>query len=972
MSNYQVEKSRTYRILKNLGVEIRWQTSLAEMRRVLRENRTVFAGLITDAAASRTPITFPYITRNGNRTYFVNNVNEETRNIGRIMFEVIGRVNHALRTGFTEGADVNIRLVLQNDGISTSKNFNSFLIRDSQTFARMMEAYVEMTNSQHANYTYMVSKIVITIIPENSGGCNSSSHDKKTKIGNIKLIAKRSKDNNCLFACLQTQIDIGSHKGKALGKRRNEIRKEFLLEKNTPIPISVAIKIFNKYRTENSELRITDMETKRVYGESEGLHIALQDGHYFIVELNPLFKCKKCLKTYRKKHTCNANKVGFVQSKILKNGRALICKSKKESHNNQNDVIHYDLETFRKDTSGTEVHTPYIVGFNVGEKFEVFAGEDCMIKFVDMLIRLKGKHFINAFNGANFDHYFIYKEFIRRGIKPDKYIINNGSIIKFSFKTAYGIIELFDLCKHLTGCLSDNLKSFDCKILKGDFDHELATTWETMSSTLRSSCLRYLEADVMGLKELFEKLNTDIFNTHKYNLTSYISTSSLSFNLWKENISGKHYIKLPTLPEESAFRQSVRGGRTYKSKHRFKSKQYDAFVNGECQFEDIDDYIIDADVVSLYPTAMAKYEFPVGECRRTSHISGKMGIYKIAYEGNKNLQHSVGGRRDDKGALKWDLKASEGWYTSVDIEDMIENGYTINVIDGYCWDETAFIFKDYIENMFKQKQNSKKGTVKYSLAKLFMNSLYGKMIQRPIYTVTKIITSNSEYWKFWGDNIITGVEMIGCNWEVTGVPREIDRCEKSITKPTHLGSFILAYSRRIMLNYMKESNPHFIHPQANKRCIDDFFYTDTDSLQMHQTSAKKIASLGNKQLGGITDDLGENCKILKGIWIAPKLYMLEYIMGRPGRPQDRKIHYHFRGKGLNTSALTKSSFEKMDEGKSLTNVRAFQMKKIHMKRNSKQGHLTQFSIIHLKDIKKEVNLTPWNGRDFTGNISICR
>ena len=38
------------------------------------------------------------------------------------------------------------------------------------------------------------------------------------------------------------------------------------------------------------------------------------------------------------------------------------------------------------------------------------------------------------------------------------------------------------------------------------------------------------------------------------------------------------------------------------------------------------------------------------------------------------------------------------------------------------------------------------------------------------------------------------------------------------------------------------------------------YYTDTD-----------------REIGGISDHLGDNCKILYGGWIAPKLYFLEYV-----------------------------------------------------------------------------------------------
>ena len=173
-----------------------------------------------------------------------------------------------------------------------------------------------------------------------------------------------------------------------------------------------------------------------------------------------------------------------------------------------------------------------------------------------------------------------------------------------------------------------------------------------------------------------------------------------------------------------------------------------------------------------------------------------------------------------------------------------------------------------------------------------MNALYGKMIQRPIYTKTTTISSNSEYWKFWGKHIITGVEKLGEKWVLSGTPKEVEISERCITKPTHIGAFILAYSRRIMTEYIVESNPYFDSGDVERKTENDFFYTDTDSLQMHVNNARLMTNLGNKNLGGITDDLGDGCKIIRGLWIAPKLYMLEYIKKDTGQ----KIHYHFRGK----------------------------------------------------------------------------
>ena len=609
--------------------------------------------------------------------------------------------------------------------------------------------------------------------------------------------------------------------------------------------------------------------------------------------------------------------------------------------------------------------------------------------------------YVNAYNGANFDHYFYLTAFRKLYGTPERMAMNNGAIIGFQNKN----IKLIDLCKHMMGSLSSNLKSWKCNVQKGDFNHDLACRWEDMAPEMRADCQKYLEADVLGLEELYNKYNTAIFDKHRANVSQYISTSSLTFNLWKEMFGmTEDTIYLPTLEQEKAFRQAVRGGRTYKSKHRFTSKQLKRLNEDRMSFEEIMDYLVDADVVSLYPAAMSQYKYPVGKAIETDHIVPcKMGIYYVDVIPNKNLLHSIGGRRGDKGQLIWDLNNTRGYYTSVDIEDMLKRGYQVSIATGgksYYWQESTYVFKEFIDEMFKAKASVEKGSPQYILAKLFMNALYGKMIQRPIAEKSKFIDTNDQYWKFWKEFDVKDIEQVGDSWYITGVPRDQKKLARTITKPTHMGAFILAYSRRIMLNYIDESNPHakemyspeFMNKSEaeqqeirTKAIQSDFFYTDTDSIQLHIKDKPKF----NKDLGGITDDLGDGCKIVEGKWIAPKLYMLAYVKSdmydRPLTKKDAaaekkgalkvmpnglKVHYHFRGKGLNTNTLSPETFSRMDAGESLVNTRPFSMKKINVSRNSKQQHIPHFSILHQEDVSRTVNKSAWGGRCFDGNASV--
>lgn len=89
-----------------------------------------------------------------------------------------------------------------------------------------------------------------------------------------------------------------------------------------------------------------------------------------------------------------------------------------------------------------------------------------------------------------------------------------------------------------------------------------------------------------------------------------------------------------------------------------------------------------------------------------------------------------------------------------------------------------------------------------------MNGLYGKTIQRPILDEHAIIRKKEEFIKLhikYG-----GVEMSEQSDGSFYVTYQNEaKLKTKITKPSYLGSFILGYSRRIMLHYLEQTNPYF-------------------------------------------------------------------------------------------------------------------------------------------------------------------
>ena len=784
------------------------------------------------------------------------------------------------------------------------------------------------------------------------------------------------------------------------------------------------------------------------------------------------FTCK-----FRHKGKCNKQRLSYYNNQILKkkNIKYVLYNEIKEDYNKEN-IIHYDLETYLDENKS---NIPYIVGFTFGKNnFKYIAGDDCMERFVDLILdvaknyctRIKAeprasdikkfkklfpktefdikwwfdelktimpknkmgydlyelcengdineitykKMYINAFNGSNFDHFKLYAEFKRRKIEEcGNRLISNNSLMKAQFKN----IIFIDLWRHINQSLKNSLLEFGCEVIKGDFDHSKHCRWEDMTNDLRNDCLKYLKSDVMGLKELYDKLSLANYERFGSNLSRLISTSQNSYEQWAKVINQSNVkIPLPTLEQYEAFRSSLYAGRCYKSKSNFKSSQYEAYMNGTLDYDMIDDYIEDLDVNSLYPSAMM-YKYPTGDTYKMSEkrieienenlrLTKKfkyMSICKINYTPNRYLAHAILPRREEL-SLKWDLTPNQGWYCSVDIENAIQNGYDVDILEGYYWKKTRLIFVEYIEELYQIKKDAKVSGNKalYNLAKLLMNGLYGKMCQKPIYTETIDIKTNAQFWKFFKTHQIKEMIEYGDMMCLVGEKREEYNKARAYNKPTHLGSFILAYSRRIMLDYMHKLNPYFdisrhtsgrvnLEEAIQLQQENDIYYTDTDSLQVNHRQSNGIK---------VSDELGDmgydiQGKIIRAFFIQPKLYCDIFAINKkkPGLycnsvnctikckcnklgiqcccECDGDLHLHLKGKGVPNNKLELKHFEELDNGNSVRLRPDFRMKRIGLKRNEQQMKYEQFSIITLtgKIVEKEIGKQQWKGRYFVGNNS---
>jgi hypothetical protein len=294
-------------------------------------------------------------------------------------------------------------------------------------------------------------------------------------------------------------------------------------------------------------------------------------------------------------------------------------------------------------------------------------------------------------------------------------------------------------------------------------------------------------------------------------------------------------------------------------------------------------------------------------------------------------------------------------YTSADLENAKQYGYTITKVHkGLVWEKSGDIFSDYILRCYKIKEENDDNPVLRQIGKILMNALYGKMLERARFEETKMCNNIEDVWKFQTSFTMTDVQFIKDKVVAIGLPLDEEVNNTRIRKPSQIGTFILAYSRRHMLNAMSAICP----------ALDSHFftYTDTDSLHIHASSLPGLDEKGwlSKGLGQLSDD-AKGGKIFREINLAPKLYMYLCLM------PDGKIKTCMKSKGIPQQYLSPELFENADdlEDEDKVIVMENRLKKVGLGRNLQCDwrKYDAFSILSI-DMERTFYKNQWSGMVF--------
>ena len=177
------------------------------------------------------------------------------------------------------------------------------------------------------------------------------------------------------------------------------------------------------------------------------------------------------------------------------------------------------------------------------------------------------------------------------------------------------------------------------------------------------------------------------------------------------------------------------------------------------------------------------------------------------------------------------------YLTSIEVEDFIkyQNG-EVEFIDCIYWKGNKDIrMSQFIEKQYSLRREYKKvGNPIQEVLKLFMNSAYGKTIQKDI-KEEYLFKSKKDVDSYIRNNHGRIKEVIELNENTFWI--KLEGTKKPLSIPCHIGALILGMSKRIMNEVICTAEDNGI----------PIYYQDTDSIHMNKKDVIKLERLFNEK-----------------------------------------------------------------------------------------------------------------------------
>ena len=286
-----------------------------------------------------------------------------------------------------------------------------------------------------------------------------------------------------------------------------------------------------------------------------------------------------------------------------------------------------------------------------------------------------------------------------------------------------------------------------------------------------------------------------------------------------------------------------------------------------------DELIYCYDVNSLYPYIMNSMEMPTGtpiyfEGNIRKYEPNAFGFFYCKITTPTYLEHPILQRRvKTKDGIRTiaGLGTWEGWVFSKKMDYCITLGYKFEILRGYLF-KPRVIFKEFTDYLYSYRLEFTKDNPLNYIAKLLMNSLYGRFGMNDKFTESKII-ARKDYLKFEDEynQFITDVFEIDNDYILVQTMHDdlntlLDNGSETHNVNIAVSSAISSYSRIHVAQF--KNNPQY-----------KLYYSDTDSIYINKPLPEEFIS--STELGKMK--LEHICT--KAVFLAPKVYSLITVDG---------------------------------------------------------------------------------------------
>lgn len=344
--------------------------------------------------------------------------------------------------------------------------------------------------------------------------------------------------------------------------------------------------------------------------------------------------------------------------------------------------------------------------------------------------------------------------------------------------------------------------------------------------------LLYLESDCRGLYEVIEKFYS--WELIKRAGGSY-TLASQALRVFRTYMDREIPSLSPRL--DSILRQGYYGGRTEIYRPIFERGTLNSY-----------------DVNSLFPFQMKEHEFPTAFDFATSkYYENRLGFYQCEVDAKESYLPCLGILFDKK--YIFPNGKFKGLFTTAEINYARTCGVRIRTRVGYLFKSGGKLFSSFIQDLYRIKEESREKAVDRTIAKLLLNSCYGRFGMRTERESLCIDDGKTSGLQHYMDLEIGG--------------QLIPLMKQAVQIPTFSNVAISAY----VTSYAR------IHMHRLMRPIEStIYYTDTDSI--YTTSELPVGT-------GI-GELKKESTCSSAVFLLPKTYATSNVIHMKGF-ESRKV-----------------------------------------------------------------------------------